>query len=210
MQAHEYTIIGKSRTNIGRYLGIIAGILAAVMYLAAGATLEFLQNTPLTEWIPDIVLWPVSAGLIYITVHFAFDKWVWKWPLVGKILDIPNIQGLWECAGETKDADGNTVYEWDGRVTITQTWEKITVRLKTRQSASHSMVAALVNEDDQGYRLIYRYTNEPKAGEPLNHHVGFCDLRFNKNLTKAEGDYFNKGRWTFGQMTLTKREKNDY
>jgi hypothetical protein len=209
MQAHEYTIIGKSRTNIGRYLGVIAGGLAAAMYLMAGAILTFLKTTPFTDWIPDIVFWPLSAGVIYIAVHFAFDKWAWKWPLVSKVLDIPNIQGLWDCKGETKDADGNTIYEWNGCVAIAQTWEKINVRLKTKQSASHSMVAALVNEGDQGYRLIYRYTNEPKAGEPLNHHIGFCDLRFNKSLTKAEGDYFNKGRWTFGQMTLTKREKND-
>lgn len=209
MQAHEYTIIGKSRTNIGRYLGVIAGGLAAAMYLMAGAILTFLKTTPFTDWIPDIVFWPLSAGVIYIAVHFAFDKWAWKWPLVSKVLDIPNIQGLWDCKGETRDADGNTIYEWNGCVAIAQTWEKINVRLKTKQSASHSMVAALVNEGDQGYRLIYRYTNEPKAGEPLNHHIGFCDLRFNKSLTKAEGDYFNKGRWTFGQMTLTKREKND-
>lgn len=125
-----------------------------------------------------------------------------------KIIDVPDVAGIWHCEGKTKDADGNTVYEWQATVSIMQSWEKIAVRMKTEQSSSTSMVAALINEGSQGYRLIYRYTNEPKAGEPLNSHVGFCDLRFNRDLTEAEGDYFNKGRWTFGQMRLTKEKTN--
>lgn len=209
MQPHEYTIIGHSRTHIGRYLGVIAGALASGTYLSAGATLKLLKANALTSGIPEIVFWPLSAGAVYILVHAVFDKWLWKCQLINKLLDIPNIQGTWTCKGQTKDKDGNTTYDWNAVVTITQSWEKITVRMKTSQSSSNSMVAALINEGNQGYRLIYRYANEPKAGEPLNSHVGFCDLRFNRELTSAEGDYFNKGRWTFGQMKLNKKEKGN-
>jgi hypothetical protein len=130
----------------------------------------------------------------------GFGSAAWR----GKLSTFPTLLELGVVKEKTKDAEGNTVYDWQATVSIMQSWEKIAVRMKTEQSSSTSMVAALINEGSQGYRLIYRYTNEPKAGEPLNAHVGFCDLRFNRDLTEAEGDYFNKGRWTFGQMRLTK------
>lgn len=204
MQAHEYAIIGHNRTHVGRYLAVIAASIASGAYLSAGAILKLMKSHQLLGPVPDIVFWPISAGVVYLVVHAIFDKWLWKCGLVRKIIDIPNIAGSWQCKGATKDAEGNTTYDWTAVVTITQSWEKITVCMKTEQSNSNSMVAALINEGLQGYRLIYRYANEPKAGEPLNAHAGFCDLRFNRELTEAEGDYFNKGRWTFGQMRLTK------
>lgn len=204
MQPHEYAIIGRNRTHVGRYLSVVAAAIAAGAYLAAGAALKLAESHRLLDPIPDIIFWPISAGVVYLGVHAVFDKWLWKCRLARKIIDVPDIAGTWSCKGVTKDAEGNTTHEWTGTVSITQSWEKIVVRMKTSQSNSNSMVAALISEGLQGYRLIYRYTNEPKAGEPLNAHVGFCDLRFNRDLTEAEGDYFNKGRWTFGQMRLTK------
>jgi hypothetical protein len=206
MQSHEYAIIGRNRTHVGRYLSVIAAAIAAAAYLAAGVVFKLAEANQLP--IPNIVFWPLSAGAVYMVVHALFDKWLWKCRMARKIIDVPDVAGIWHCEGKTKDADGNTVYEWQATVSIMQSWEKIAVRMKTEQSSSTSMVAALINEGSQGYRLIYRYTNEPKAGEPLNSHVGFCDLRFNRDLTEAEGDYFNKGRWTFGQMRLTKEKTN--
>lgn len=207
MQNHEYAIIGHNRTHVGRYLAVIAASIASVAYLSAGAILKLVKSHQLFSPIPEIVFWPLSAGVVYLGVHALFNKWLWKCRLVRKLIDVPYIGGIWQCHGATKDKEGNTTYEWDAVVTITQSWEKITVCMKTSQSNSNSMVAALINEGLQGYRLIYRYTNEPKAGEPLNTHIGFCDLRFSRDLTEAEGDYFNKGRWTFGQMRLTKEDE---
>jgi hypothetical protein len=94
-----------------------------------------------------------------------------------------------------------------GTVTISQSWEKIHVTLRTDRSASHSVSAALIPEADGSWMLMYSYRNEPRAGEPeLNAHLGYCEMRFSKSLRDAEGDYFNaRGRGTFGRMWLTKK-----
>lgn len=205
MLPHEYTIIGHRRSTIGRLLAILSAIFAAIIYGLSKAVVIMLREQGLS--IPEVVLWPITAGLLYLILHFIFDKWGWKWGVAQTILRIPNIGGKWDCEGKTLDEEGSIKYEWQGTVTINQSWEKITVRLRTEQSSSMSMIASLINEDSRASRLIWRYANEPKAGEPLQAHVGFADIRFNKEGTIGEGDYFNKGRWTFGQMKLTRRDK---
>jgi hypothetical protein len=207
MQPHEYCVIGHSRAQIGRYLGLVAGLIASGLYLLVLGAFSLAEKLGLSGYIPNVILWPFSTALIFVFVHKFFDSWIWRSSLVQKMLKIPDISGHWRCLGKTKDMDGNTTYEWEGDIHISQTWEKITVRLKTKQSSSYSNAAALVNENGHGYRLIYRYSNEPRAGEPINSHVGFCELNFAPDLKTAEGDYFNnKGRVTFGQMILTKSE----
>ena len=77
------------------------------------------------------------------------------------------------------------------------------VWLRTSQSGSHSISAALVPEGRR-YRLIYSYRNQPKPGEPeLQTHIGHCELLFEPDLQSAEGSYFNGGgRFTHGTMNL--------
>jgi hypothetical protein len=54
--------------------------------------------------------------------------------------------------------------------------------------------------------LMYSYRNEPRVGESeINAHLGYCEMRFNRSLLDADGDYFNaRGRGTFGRMKLTR------
>lgn len=206
MLPHEYSILGHSRTTIGRWLGVIAGATASALYLLAGATLHFLEESTLTSWIPEIIFWPLSAGLIYAGIHFLFNSIIWKCEWSRKLLKIPDISGTWECEGKTMDQNGTITHVWKATITIIQTWEKIKVLSKSERGKSDSVIAALMNEGTKGCRLMYRYSYEANAGEPVNSHVGFCDLSFNEDLSEASGDYFNnKGRWTFGQMKLTRK-----
>lgn len=209
MQPHEYTIIGHSRASIGRYLGVVASFIASGIYIIAGLSIEWLRQVGLLDGATGFIFWPVTAAAVFSLILWVFNSWMWKSAYLKKVLKIPDISGVWECAGQTKSSDGETTYEWSGIVYISQTWEKIKVRLKTEQSGSRSNTAALVMEDDHCCTLIYSYRNEPKVGEMLNSHVGFCELHFDQSLTHAEGDYFNnKGRVTYGHMCLTKKEEN--
>ena len=78
--------------------------------------------------------------------------------------------------------------------------------MKTSQSGSNSISAALVWDDIDGYVLLYHYQNDPKLGETeLRAHRGFAEITFHKDLRSGEGEYFNgHGRNTFGRMRLTK------
>lgn len=207
MLPHEYAVIGHSRAVWGRHLGTVAAVIASIGSAAAVAGFKFAQELGLGET-GQIILWPVTAALIFPLAHLAFDRWVWKWRRVSTLLKIPDLNGEWNCQGRTTSVDPSR--EWAGTVTIDQTWEKIKVHLKTAQSSSHSISAALVHEPRVGYRLMYSYRNAPKIGEPeLAAHVGFCEFIFDEALTGADGEYFNNhGRTTSGRMRLTRKTAN--
>ena len=204
-QDHEYSVIGHSRAVVGRYLGTIAAAVASITVLLLGGVLG------IADWLgielPQVILWPLTAVAIFPFVHWIFNRFVWKWARVVSWLKIPDLNGEWNCQARTLNMDKAVLHEWSGTVTITQTWEKIWVNLRTPQSNSYSEAAALIREPDGCFRLMYRYKNEPKMGEPeLATHVGFAELRFAKGLKSAEGDYFNsKGRYTFGTINLRRR-----
>jgi hypothetical protein len=202
---HEYSIIGHSRSTIGRYLGVVAASIAAGSAVASGAATGIAHWLGLSDWVSHITVVPLSAAAVYPVAHWIFDRFAWKY--AGRVLNIPDISGDWQCHGTTLLGDGTVKFRWHADITISQSWEKIHVTLRTRQSASHSVSAALIPEADGSWMLMYSYRNEPRAGEPeLNAHLGYCEMRFNKLLRDAEGDYFNaRGRGTFGRMQLTKK-----
>lgn len=208
MQPHEYSVIGHSRASIGRYLAIAAGVLASItatiVTLGLGAAQFF--GLPTSE--TNVVLVPLNAATFYLIGHASFDKWIWRRKFVQSLLGIPDLNGVWECEGETIGEDGGVTYHWNAKVTINQTWERIRIYLDTGQSCSRSKSAALVREPGRGYVLMYSYQNEPKIGEPaLRTHVGYCELQLDESLGTAEGNYFNnRGRVTFGRMKLIRKE----
>ncbi len=208
---HDYSILGHSRALVGRYLGAVAAAISAGSVLLAGLGIEFAKINGFGEFFPPIVVWPVTAGAVWIGLHWLFANHAWKWPGIAAAINVPDLSGSWRVTGKTLDENKDTTYEWSGVVTITQTWEKLKVRLRTSQSSSFSISAALVREPGAGFRLTYPYLNEPGAEQPeLSMHVGFADLLFAPNLSSAEGDYFNnKGRTTQGVMRLDRLEKND-
>ncbi|MGU7837916.1 Cap15 family cyclic dinucleotide receptor domain-containing protein [Burkholderia sp. AW33-5] len=158
--------------------------------------------------VPGLVLWPVTASLIYAGLYWLFDKRVWKIGVIANLLKVPDLAGKWHCDGQTINPDKTLGYKWEGEVTIIQSWDKLRVRLKTTQSASNSIAAALVYDQADGFRLLYNYKNEPKIGEAeLVAHRGAAELTFSTDLTAAEGEYFNgHGRFTFGNIKLTRKD----
>lgn len=205
MQAHEYSVVGHNRSTVGRYLGTVAAAIAAGSVAAATALSGVAASVGLPPWLQPVVVLPVSASLAYAGVYWLFNRYGWKQAC--RLLQLPDIDGVWDCDGRTIAEDGSVKFEWKGKVTISQSWEKIAVDLKTRQSGSYSISAALLPKADSSWLLLYSYRNEPRAGEPeLNAHLGYCELRFAKGLQEAEGDYFNaRGRGTLGRMHLTRR-----
>lgn len=207
MLLHEYAVIGHSRAAWGRHLGTAAAIIASVCAAIAVAGFELAQKLGLSNT-GQVILWPLSAAIIFPFAHWLFDKWIWKWGIMSPLLNIPDLNGEWECQGLTTSSDPQR--EWEGTVIISQTWEKIKLHLRTSQSTSSSISAALLHEPGLGYRLMYSYRNSPRLGEPeLAAHVGFCEFIFAEALTSADGEYFNNhGRTTSGRMRLTRKAAN--
>lgn len=207
-QEHEYSVLGGlNRAQIGRTIAIIAAAVSSGIVAAFLAAIDLLETLGWIRQLPNIILWPVTAGVVYGALYWLFDRHVWKWPRVASLMRVPDLAGTWDCKGQTINPDGSLGYEWDAEVIIIQSWDRIRVRLKTKQSGSNSLAAAIIYDEADGFRLMYNYRNDPKAGEPeLVSHRGYAELTFNKSLQTAEGEYFNGlGRFTFGRMYLTKR-----
>ena len=148
-----------------------------------------------------------GAGTVFAVLYWLFDRFVWRWSKIASVLKEPDLSGDRSCEGRSLRSDGAVDVAWNGTVTIVQTWDKLRVRLKTDQSGSNSITAAVLYDSADGYRLLYNYRNEPRIEEPnLQGHVGFADLVFGRDLKTAEGPYFNgHGRFTFGTMKLTRQ-----
>jgi len=209
MAGHEYSVVGHSRSRIGSYIALISGSVAGGLTALAGLAISFLDKLGYMN-IPTIIVWPLTGGGVFALLFILFDRFIWRWPRFRSLVGVPDIAGVWSLSGQTYDQDNNPTFRWSGKITITQGYEKITVHLKSAQSESKSISAAIVNEGDHGYRLIYSYRNEPKPGErELQSHIGHCELLFGPDRQTAEGIYFNGlGRVTSGTMKLTRELGN--
>jgi hypothetical protein len=207
MLEHDYALLGGlNRAKVGRYLSLVAATVSAGIVFVLLAAVNLVQRLGLPADLTPSVLSLVGAGAVFGALYWIFNRYAWRWPVLNPAVKVPNLSGEWECSGKTFNPDGTVQYDWKALVTIYQSWDKIRVRLKTEQSGSDSIAAALVCDDADGYRLLYNYRNHPRIVEvELQSHIGFCDLNFAKDLKSAEGEYFNgHGRNTFGSMHLTK------
>lgn len=210
-QEHDYCVHGHSRVVWGRWLGQIAAWVAALAVLGAGAALNVMGYLGLQDRIPQFIFWPLTAGFFYALIRSLFGSFVWRWNPVVYLTGAPSLEGQWNVEGQTLDKEMSPIHSWRAVITITQTWEKIRIHLKSENgSISSSISAALIPEKGIGYRLLYSYENEGSHREAgMSPHIGFADVLFSNNLKTAEGDYFNnKGRYTFGRIKLTKKKGN--
>lgn len=206
---HEYAVLGGiNRASIGRYLAILSSSISAGLVFVLLQAQNFASSMGLHVNLPPIVLSLAGAGAVYTLLFWVLNNHAWKWRPLSLMLKVPNLAGTWDCKGESLDRDGKVVYAWTAEVAIVQCWDRLRVRLKTSQSGSNSMAAALTQDNVDGWLLLYQYRNDPKIGEPeLRSHVGTCSVTFSKDLAYASAEYFNGvGRATFGKMTWTRRK----
>lgn len=202
---HEYSVLGgPNRSKIGHTLSIIAAAISSITITLFFAAVDLAKSLGWAQNVPNLILWPVSAGVIYAAIYWLFEKYVWKLSIVSKLLRVPDLSGKWVCEGQSLNPDKSHSDAWEGEITIIQSWDRLRIRLKTEQSGSNSIAAALVSDDADGFRLLYNYKNDPNLKEKnLASHRGCAELIFDHSLKTAEGEYFNgHGRYTFGTMKL--------
>lgn len=207
MFEHDYAVLGgANRTKVGRYLGALAAFISATTVYFLLSSVRVAEALGIPPDLPPSILSLAMAGSVFAGLYWAFDRFAWRWRVLGGLLRVPNLSGEWKCAGRTLDQDGSVRHVWDATVTVTQSWDKLRVRLKTSTSRSNSVSAALICDPSDGHKLLYHYVNDPRIGEPdLKSHRGFAEVVFSKDMTSAEGEYVNGfGRSTFGTMKLTR------
>ena len=134
----------------------------------------------------------IGATAIIMSV---FNKCAWKWKVLRWTHDLPVFKQKY---------DGKFVSDYDKKtrkasIEIEQTFLKINVQMKTKESSSGSIVASLKDLHGKKY-LIYTYQNNPHAEiqdrSPIHYGTAMLDV---SNPKRLEGNYFT-GRKSRGSM----------
>lgn len=200
---HDYSVLeGYNRASVGRWIQIAAAAISGGIVFVLLSAVDLAERFGLNVNLPPMVLSLAGAGTVYLGLYWLFNHHLWKHPRISRLLKVPHLAGKWKCGGVTLEKEPHI--QWEGIITIIQSWDKLRVRLDTAQSGSDSITAALVHDEAVGYRLMYHYANRPRIGEThLSAHHGFAELVFSHDCSTATGEYFNgRGRNTWGSMTL--------
>ncbi|WP_431689433.1 hypothetical protein [Hahella sp. NBU794] len=203
---HDYSIDKHPKQTVLFSLAFIAITTAPIIKELAEIIVSFLKVS--TGWSsPPVVAIPVFG--LFAGLYFLFDKYLWKISSLRKFLLVPDLNGKWICDGHTSLKNAEPVdFAWNAKISITQSWSKILIHLKTEQSESKSISASIFHEAGVGYRLLYQYNNKPNANElDLRNHSGSAELLFSEDTTSATGSYYtDRHRTTVGTMTLHKEK----
>lgn len=201
---HDYTIDRHPKEKILFFLSFIAIAVAPALNRGVAVVVQNLDAA--TEWASG----PVTAApvfTLFLGLYWLFNSKLWRVPSLRRVLLIPDLNGKWSCDGLTVLRDGVPVETaWKGEVFITQSWSKIQICLRTKQSTSRSVSASLSREPGVGYRLIYHYRNDPSASElVLQKHDGAAEIVFEEDCRLGKGNYFtDQHRRTVGSMKLSR------
>ncbi|MDR3600353.1 MAG: hypothetical protein P4L49_07725 [Desulfosporosinus sp.] len=198
---HEYSVIGHPREKIIYWLAFISIISAPLV----SKFIDMILNNYLS------ITWKltISGVAIYTILYILFNKYLWKIEAFSKLFKFPNLNGEWQCVGKSYNPKQNKNFNWNGNIKIVQTWDKISITLKTSNSTSQSMssIGGIKHIPGIGYKLAYNYENSPHiSSTELAKHEGYCSLDISEERISADGYYFNnaKERQTFGEMKLTR------
>lgn len=199
---HDYSIDRHPKEKILFLLAFAAITLAPILNNAANKALTSLSIS--THWgAAPITAIPVFG--LFFGIYYLFDNTFWKLRWMRKLLLVPDLNGKWICDGETVLKHGERAsFAWSGDVTITQSWSKISIHLRTASSRSKSVAASIFHEPGAGYRILYEYSNDPDADQhELEKHTGSAELVFSEGCLEASGHYFtDRHRSTVGTMKL--------
>ena len=165
---------------------------------------EELQKILEPSMYPFLVCLSVGFSSFFAIFYALFDNFVWK---ILPVFNKQKINGVYHCEGKSYHEDG-TSHDWDGIITIKQTWSKILVTLKTESSFSQSYMANIDVLDSGIIKLYYFYRNEPKDDKhDLKKHEGTAIITFND--ASVCGSYYNNPseRHKYGSLNLNKLEK---
>lgn len=187
---------------------LIVSVLAWVCILAmSGVKLELSWEA--MKVLPDVVT-------VDLLVWGFFVKWGWKWKIFQDwLVPFPVLEGTWQGTFKSTWINPETnaaLGESPMVLVIKQTFTNVccTIHTHTQESSSQSYAASfLLDEESDARKLVYAYTNRPKAG--VRHrsavHDGTALLRVIDNPKRMlEGEYWTN-RKTTGDIQLTFRSK---
>ena len=199
---HEYSYNSDERRQWTVWLYRFS--LAIITVLNIGiALLHDLNNVLLVFQAPTTVF-------VFGFIHRQFETRLWqrKWLRRLGVVSVPDLSGHWKghVISSFMNEPGNTAEESIRRkidVTITQTWNQISIKLKTDESTSVSESASIICNGSKDCVLHYQYRNEPEplVVSTMDRHRGTVLLNISTN--ELNGRYYTDRKIpTEGKMYL--------
>jgi hypothetical protein len=193
---HSYSLDTDARRAAYKYVMFVAIAIAGAA-ASLGAKLH----------IPPSWLGSLSAGSLFGMLHLVLDKWAWRYLTV--LHGVPDLGGLWSIHGQSsfKPEGSSTYAEFEGEMTIRQSFSRIHFCAEFGQSISKSTLAGFeLNGAVTCFRYAFENTPKNLADPTLQRHPGLATATI-KDLNTIEVEYFSgKHRLRYGMMTLTRRK----
>jgi hypothetical protein len=181
------------------------------LFLAALAITTALGFSQLLLWVHVIIPWwldaPSTMGF-YGFFYALFDRKLWRGGLLHRlgIVKVPVVDGHWQ--GFLRSSHENHSLDHRVDVQVKQTWTRISVRLESGSSHSHTTVAHIHIFSPEGVVLSYQYQNDPAPGalDAMQIHHGTARLRV-VDENNLDGEYYSgRGRQNYGSIILRKAQ----
>ncbi|MBB5879646.1 hypothetical protein GGR74_000794 [Xanthomonas arboricola] len=141
---HEYVVLGGvNRAQIGKYLARTASAVSGLLVWILLQAVDIAKGLGLSTNLPPVVLSLLGAGAVYAILYVIFRRWIWRMPFVARWLKVADLSGTWICEGHPFPRPDSLAIDWEGRMTITQDWDKLRIHLDAGFSKSNSDVAGL-------------------------------------------------------------------
>jgi hypothetical protein len=159
--------------------------------------------------------WISGIASAIVLILLAYDRWVWRWPLIRLIAErtgTPVLRGTWKgTMTYESDADGNPGTT-DFYLTVQQTYSDIELHSYVSTSESHSMAAKL-ERPSRGQRLLwFIYRSEaPILGQARDrpHHGGVKLNLVGSPVREIHGSYWTDRRGR-GELRFSEYSKKPY
>lgn len=189
---HSYAVDTKERPWTVLALGAIAVLIAAGLSALV---------TKLGVAMPWYVGAPTPVG-VFGVLFFLFDRWGWPLAAWAHLSRLPDLRGTW--TGVVCRRDGNTV-ELPVTVYIRQTWQRISIELKSQNSTSQSTMASLDLAGRAHTCMTYVYSNAPRPGSEvdMHAHMGTATVELSVDGRSLTGNYYTgRDRHSVGTIEL--------
>lgn len=137
-----------------------------------------------------------SVILFYEFFYYLFDSKLWKYFHFVPSMKVPNLNGNWKGTlnSSYKDPRTDDKTTINATMQISQTWQKIEIRLKTDNSNSKTVTAAFFTKNPNAIELSYQYQNEPNPNaeiDTMHMHKGTGWITLAPDTKSFEGGYYN-------------------
>lgn len=151
---HPYTIDTGARKKVILIIFIFSIILSSVLtYFLEGGILSAKAWLQQFDWIDQVLKICDAVGVttnfigipfLFGVMYWLFDKYFWKWKILKRFLNVPDLNGHWE--GKLTSVTQQTIM--DMKLEVKQQWSKINYYATFPKSTSSSNVASIFIERD--------------------------------------------------------------